>query len=292
MKNTATNARKITILGGTGFVGSHLTKRFQQNGDLVKACGREAFESELALVKAIDGAELLINLTGENIGKRWNEAYKQALCDSRLETAQQIKQAIEKCSVKPKAIFAASAIGIYPQTACDNPLDESCTEIGEGFLGELGAAWEQASLALEPTPTIMRFGVVLGADGGALQKMLPPFKLGLGGPVAGGEQCFSWVHVDDLTRAIVFLADNEPEHEVYNICAPTPLTNAAFGKKLADTLGRPFWLPLPEWQLKLMFGEGAQVLTHSSAVVSKNLSAEGFEFEFKAAQSALQNLLA
>ncbi len=281
----------VTILGGTGFIGRHLQARFQQQDYTVKAYGRKAFATETSLINAINGCDLLVILVGENIGNRWSAAYKKALFQSRIETNRKIQSALQQCSSAPKKILSASAIGIYPQNDCDHPLDEGCEAVGDGFLGQLGHAWETASLQLKPTPVIMRFGVVLGADGGALQKMLPAFKWGLGGPVAGGEQCFSWIHIDDLTRAILFLANHQLAEGVYNLCSPDFLSNKAFGKALADVLQRPFWLPLPEWQLKLMFGEGAQVLTHSSAILPTRLCEIGFEFDYAQIYPALTDLL-
>lgn len=283
--------KTVTILGGTGFIGRHLKQRLEENGYIVKAYGRYAFSTLNILTNFIDGSGLLIILVGENIGNRWNAEYKQALFDSRIQTTEMIAEALENCSQPPEKILSASAIGIYPENSLDNTLDESCEEVGAGFLGQLGHAWEQASKQLQPEPVIMRFGVVLGADGGALAKMLPPFKLGLGGPVAGGQQCFSWVHIDDLTRAIQFLAENDEASGVYNVCSPSPLSNSDFGATLAKVLKRPFWLPLPEWQLKLMFGEGAQVLTHSSAIIPGRLTEAGFKFDYPDAESALDNLL-
>lgn len=288
---TIANKKTVTILGGTGFVGRHLSERLEQNGYQVKTYGRSAFATSQNLINAIDHADYLIVLTGENISQRWSDAYKQALFDSRVKTNQQIQEAIQACQQAPQKILSASAIGIYPETQCDKPVDESCQEVGDNFLGELGQAWEESSRALEPTPIVMRFGVVLGKEGGALAKMLPAFKLGLGGPVAGGQQCFTWVHIDDLTRAIEFLMQQGEAGEVYNICAPQPLSNKEFGATLAKTLNRPFWLPLPEWQLKLMFGEGAQVLTHSSAVIPTKIQQAGFEFSYPSASAALAQIL-
>lgn len=282
---------KISILGGTGFVGRHLCKQLEKNNNQVKVFGRSAFASQQNLIKAINGCEVLVVLVGENIGQRWSEAYKKALYDSRIVSNQKIHQAIELCEQPPQKILSASAIGIYPENNCEQPLDEACEEVGEGFLGQLGKAWEESSKMLTPQPVIMRFGVVLGADGGALEKMLLPFKLGLGGPVAGGKQCFTWIHVEDLVRAIEYSIDNAQAGESYNLCAPNPLSNTEFGKTLAKTLKRPFLLPLPEWQLKLMFGEGAQVLTHSSAILPSKLQKLGFEFKYPTAHDALNEIL-
>jgi uncharacterized protein (TIGR01777 family) len=282
---------KIIILGGTGFIGSYLTSQFSKQGHHVEAFGRDAFDNNFNLTACLENSDLLIMLAGENVGQRWNKAYKKALIESRTLTNQALQKALSKCNNPPKRIFSASAIGIYPQNSCDHPIDESCTEVGQSFLAQIGQQWEQASSQLSPTPVILRFGVVLGNGGGALQKMLLPFKLGMGGPVAGGQQCFSWVHIHDLYRALGFLIEHPEIQGTLNLTAPNPVSNFEFGQALATQLHRPFWLPLPEFQLKLMFGEGAQVLTHSSAVIPKRLMDSGFEFEFPQIDLALNNLI-
>lgn len=281
----------VVILGGTGFVGSHLVIRFTKLGLAVKAFGREAFESEAYLQSLINGCDVLIMLAGANVGQRWTKAHKQALWDSRLKTNQMLQGALQACDQPPKRIISASAIGIYPESDCEHPLDESCQETGSGILGQLGADWEVASRSLQPAPLIFRFGVVLGADGGALAKMLPAFKLGLGGPVAGGRQCFSWVHICDLVNAFEFTLSHPEMSGVYNLTSPNPLSNRAFGQALAAVLHRPFGLPLPYWQLKLMFGEGAQVLTLSSAVIPTRLQQAGFCFKYPDVKTALKNII-
>ena len=167
-------------------------------------------------------------------------------------------------------------LAYYPQSDCQHPYDEYAdpTPNGQHFLSDLSIAWEAASQTLVTNPEdliIFRFGVVLSTKGGALAKMLPAFKFGLGGPVAGGQQCFSWIHIEDLARGFLFAIDTPEMHGVYNLTSPQPLTQEAFGKTLANTLHRPFLIPLPAWQLKLMFGKGAQVLTHSSAVLPTKL---------------------
>ena len=285
----------IVILGGTGFVGSYLRPFLTERGHQVSVFGRAAFADSFDLAGHLENQDLVISLSGENVGNRWSEAYKQALIDSRVLTSEKLKTAIEACSNPPTRIFAASAIGIYPENECSNPIDESfdpfSVQDDRNFLATLGQAWEQANSKLTPQPVTLRFGVVLGKDGGALAKMLPPFKLGLGGPVAGGKQCFSWVHIHDLARAIEHLMDHPELTGAFNVTAPSPLSNRDFGQVLATELKRPFLIPLPLWQLKLMFGEGAQVLTYSSAILPKRLLDNGFVFKFSSARAALQDIL-
>jgi len=282
----------ICILGGTGLVGQALKQQLSKQHK-VKTYGRSAFDSEDTLLQSIRGAQLIIFLSGANIGQRWNKTYKQELWDSRVKTAKMLSTAIKKLETPPQRVFSASAIGFYPENHCDQPLDENDTQPGTGFLADLSLAWEDAAKTFCPSDklVITRFGVVLDKSQGALAKMLPAFKLGLGGPVAGGNQCFSWVHIDDLVNAFEFLIANRKLQGVFNITSPNPLTQHNFAKALANTLNRPCFLPLPLWQLKLMFGEGAQVLTHSSAVVPTRLQEHGFQFLHPNATEALQNLL-
>lgn len=282
---------KIVILGGTGFVGSALAQALQQDGYQVAAYGRDIFQHPQQLSQAIENLDLLIHMSGANIGQRWSKSYKQEIWSSRIDTTAQLQQVLDQCTHPPKRILATSAIGIYPQNSCDAPVDETCQASDASFLGQLGKAWEQANLKLSPTPTLLRFGVVLGHQGGALQKMLPAFKMGLGGPVAGGQQCFSWVHISDLIQAYRFLIKHPQEQGIFNITSPYPVSQRTFGQQLAKQLHRPFWLPLPAWQLKLMFGEGAQVLTHSSAVLPNKLLQAGFKYEFARLEDALADIV-
>lgn len=283
---------KICILGGTGLVGQALKSKLNVQHN-VTTVGRSAFNNEQELIAIIKDAQIIIQLSGANIGQRWSKGYKQQIWDSRVETTEMLASAIAKLDHPPKRVFCASAIGFYPENNCDTPVDETCTTPGDNFLAELSVAWEQSASKLAPKENLVitRFGVVLDKQQGALAKMLPAFKFGLGGPVAGGEQCFSWVHIDDLVNAYVFLINNPEWNGTFNITAPLPLAQKTFAKTLAKTLKRPCFVPLPLWQLKLIFGEGAQVLTHSSAVLPTKLQHKGFEFQYPDASSALKNLL-
>lgn len=280
----------IVILGGTGLVGSALQQRLSQKHH-VSVCGRSVFESLETLTSHIQGRDLVIQLAGANIGKRWSKAYKQELFDSRINTTELLAQAIQTLENKPR-VFCASAVGIYPQSNdCSAPWDETCTTPGHDFLAELGQAWEKASLSIVPQPVIFRFGVVLSPKGGALKEMLPAFQFGMGGPIGNGEQCFSWIHIDDLVNAFEWAIEQNDLHGIYNLTSPNPLKQKVFAKALGKALKRPAFMPLPEFMLKLMFGEGAEVLTSSLAVKPTRLKEAGFEFQFKTAAEALNNLL-
>lgn len=282
---------KIVILGGTGLVGTHLKTQLSKIHD-VQVFGRDAFQSKTHLTHILQGSDIIIQLAGANIGQRWNDEYKQTLWSSRIDTTRLLASAVAELPQAPKQILCASAIGFYPENDCTHPLDENHTEAGPHFLAQLSQAWEAEARKMETFAplTIMRFGVVLAEQGGALQKMLLPFKLGLGGPVAGGQQCFSWISLHDLGRAIEFVIQRELTG-ILNLTAPNPLTQKAFAQTLAQVLHRPCVIPLPLWQLKLMFGEGAQVLTLSSAILPTRLLGAGFEFQHTDALGALTAIL-
>lgn len=282
---------KLLILGGTGFVGTALKGHFERQNDQVVVLGRKAFDADFDLPAALNEVDVLIMLAGENVGKRWTKKHKQAMWDSRIENNKKLALALKACESPPTKILAASAIGIYPESHQEKVWsDIEPLQVGSGFLAELGQAWETKLNELSPTPTIFRFGVVLGKGGGALQKMLLPFQLGLGGPVAGGKQLFTWVHIEDLCRAFSYAIAHDLKG-VYNLTAPEVVSNRVFGQTLAKQLHRPFFLPLPAWQLKLIFGEGAQVLMSSLNIRSDKLPHAGFEFEFPTVEKALADIL-
>ena len=281
----------ICILGGTGLIGKAIQAQLGSKYS-INTYGRTAFATLDKLQSIIDNQDVIIQLSGANIAQRWSSRVKQDLWDSRIGTTQLLAQAVAKLEQKPQRVIVASAIGYYPQTDCQHPLDETHQTPGTGFLAELAHEWEQQAqqiLSAEET-VITRFGVVLDKQQGALGKMLPAFKLGLGGPVAGGKQCFSWIHIQDLVNAIDFILQHPEIKGAINVTAPSPLSQKEFAQTLADTLNRPAFMPLPEWQLKLMFGEGAQVLTHSSCIIPSRLKQLGFQFQYPNAKIALKAL--
>ncbi len=196
---------RIVILGGTGLVGSYLKPQLERHGHNVKAYGREAFDPGFDLAAELNGLDCLIQLSGANIGQRWTAAHQKRIWTSRVDLNHHLAEVLRSLDEPPKRVIAASAIGFYPESDCDHPLDESHTDAGQNAFGDLVQAWEKATqkLAAPERLVTFRFGVVLTANGGALGKMLPAFKLGLGGPIAGGQQCFSWVHIDDLTQGFL-----------------------------------------------------------------------------------------
>jgi uncharacterized protein (TIGR01777 family) len=280
---------KILILGGTGLIGGALERHLSADHE-VECVGRSAFASQDVLNKLVQDKDLIIKLSGANIVKRWNAAYKQEIWDSRIETSKQLKIALDFLTNKPR-IFCASAVGFYPESLCEQPFNEDCKYPGTGFLSYLVVAWEKSSESLAKEVLIFRFGVVLSVKGGALSQMLLPFKLGFGGPVAGGKQCFSWIHVGDLVKAFSYAIEHPEMQGVFNLTSPNPVTQAQFGKTLASLLHRPFLLPLFKWQIKLLFGEGSQVLTQGASVVPKKLLKLGFQFDYAESRLALKDII-
>ena len=280
---------KILILGGTGLIGGALERHLSTDHE-VECVGRSAFVSQDILNKLVQDRDLIIKLSGANIVKRWNSIYKQEIWDSRIVTGKQLKTSLDLLKSKPR-IICASAVGFYPESSCDKPFDESYKHPGTGFLSDLVVAWEKHSKNLSKDVLIFRFGVVLSVKGGALIQMLLPFKLGFGGPVAGGKQCFSWIHVDDLLKAFSYAIEHPDLQGVFNLTSPNPVTQGQFGKTLASLLHRPFLLPLFKWQIKLLFGEGSQVLTQGVSVIPTKLLQLGFKFDYAEVTSALKDVI-
>ncbi len=282
----------IVILGGTGLVGKALAASLSQQGHQVTTHGRQVFQEDARISNALQGQEIVIQLSGANIAQRWTAAYKQEIWDSRVNTTQRLVKALNQLETPPKHFLCASAIGYYAQTDCTQSWDETGPH-GEGFLAELSLAWEAEAQACQVCPTLItRFGVVLSRQGGALKEMWRPFQLGLGGPIGDGQQCFSWIHLSDLERVFAWILEQPtPLTGVVNVTAPQTLSQKAFGRRLSHHLHRPFGLPTPVWLLGLIFGEGAQVLTHSASVVPKRLLESGFEFRYPTADCALEALV-
>ena len=270
---------KVAITGASGFVGTHLQKAFSDNVHIHRDDTKEQ------ILQKLDGVDLVINLAGAPIIKRWSEAYKKVLISSRVETTKTLVSAINESDVK--YFISTSAIGAYP----DNEVcDESFDGYAADFLGNLTKEWEQcANECMKPT-AIIRFGIVLGPDGGALAQMLPSFKLGIAGTIGNGKMMMSWIDIDDLVSIYQFLMEKKLTG-VFNATAPSPVTNHKFTKTLGKVLHRPTLIPLPEFVLKIIYGEAATVLTGSKEVYPKNLIESGFSFKYPTIKESLEHLL-
>jgi len=265
---------KVAITGASGFVASHLKEQFQ---DFVEIKRDDSEDEILAKLKDID---VVFNLAGAPIIKRWSESYKKVLLSSRIETTKKLVRAVNASEVKH--FISASAVGAYPD---DGLYDESYTEYADDFLGSVIKEWEaEANKCSKPT-TIVRFGIILGKDGGALAQMLTPFKMGVGGIIGDGKMVMSWIAIDDLVDMYAYIVKYKLTG-VFNATAPNPVTNYEFTKALGKALHRFTIFPIPIFVLKIIFGEGASVLTGSKKIYPKAITDAGFEFKCKTIEKA------
>ncbi|KLE08583.1 epimerase [Aliarcobacter butzleri L355] len=280
--------KTIAISGANGFVGTSLTNFFSSFRYKIVPLSRDILNNKSKLEEVLNSTDIVINLAGANIINRWSESYKKLLYSSRIDTTSKIVNAISSISNKPKLLISTSAVGIYDNKSI---YDENGS-FSNDFLSNLCQNWEKEALKAKSEATkvaIFRFGIVMGKDGGALQKMITPFKFGLGGTIGSGKQAFSFIHINDLLNAYKFVIENDYDG-VFNLTAPTPTTNKGLTLALGKTLKRPTILPVPEFVLKLIFSEGARVLTDGQSAIPKKLLDLGFEFKFKTIEETIENL--
>lgn len=292
----------VLLTGGTGFIGHALCMHLLQAGHTLSVLTRDPLHARtrvpaaarvLATLDEARDVEAVVNLAGEPLmAGRWNAARKAEFRRSRLGTTQALIVWMARQSVRPRVLVSGSAIGYYGPRD-DEALDESAAP-GDDFAAQLCRDWETEAMqaeGLDVRTCRVRTGIVLGADGGALAKMLPPFRLGAGGPMGDGRQWMSWIHRDDLVRMIAWLLDSDRAGGAYNGTAPVPVTNRDFARTLGKALHRPAVLPTPAFVLKAGFGEMAQLLLTGQRVLPAHALAEGFAFRFPALTAALDDLL-
>jgi hypothetical protein len=239
----------------------------------------------------LSGCELVINLAGAPINRRWTPAYKKEIRSSRIDTTRALVSAMARLEERPGTLISASGIGAFDSA---RRYSEADLPNATDFLGQLSLDWEAAAQeaeALGVRVIIMRFAVVLGRDGGMMKQVLPPFRFGLGGPIGNGRQHFSWVHIDDLVAAILHASDKLQMSGVYHVSAPNPVSNRDFARALGKAVRRPAVLPMPTPMLKLAFGEGADVMTSGQCVVSERLPESGFKFRYPRIDQALSEIV-
>lgn len=276
----------VAITGASGFLGTHLAAA------LVKAGHNPVRLLRNPTPESLNTAEAVIHLAGEPVAQRWTSAAKQRIYGSRVEGTRNLVDAISKNAHRPAVLVCASAIGIYGSRG-DEILKENSPP-GADFLARVVVEWEDAAQSAESLGirvVNLRFGVVLG-NGGALAKMLPPFKLGVGGRLGSGRQWTSWIHIQDAVNLILFAMANGQLSSAVNATAPDPVTNAEFTRELARTLHRPAIFPAPEFALRLIFGEMAGVLLASQRVLPAAAQSAGFQFRYGELAPALANVLA
>lgn len=300
---------KIGIAGATGFVGSRLVEQLQIQGHQIMILTRNPQQASnrfpqaevvgyTPLIsgewqKSISGCDAVVNLAGEAIAeKRWTPAQKQLILESRQIGTQKIVEAIAQAQIKPQVLVNASAIGYYG-TSETAKFDET-SQAGTDFLAEVCSTWETTAAAVTASGTrsvILRLGIVLGAKGGALGKMLAPFSAFVGGPIGSGKQWFSWIHRDDVVKLILMAIEDSQMTGVYNATAPHPATMREFTQTLGVVMNRPSWLPVPDFALEALLGEGAIVVLQGQQVLPTRTLAQGFKFDYPTLQPALAEIL-
>lgn len=293
---------KITLTGATGFIGRHLVAKLLSRGDELTILSRRPREGSNPRYLAWDArsapppealdAGAIIHLTGESVAQRWTAEAKQRIRSSRIDSTRALITALGSAANKPEFLISASAIGIYGDRG-DEVLTEKSPP-GSGFLEDLSVEWEaESQRATEFGIRVLnpRIGIVLGRDGGALPRMLAPFKAGVGGKLGSGQQWMSWIHIDDVIGLLLFALDRRDLHGPMNATAPSPARNRDFTEQLAAVLKRPAFFTVPAFALKLMMGEMGEVVVASERVIPEVARAAGYAFRYPELRAALEALL-
>ena len=296
---------RILICGASGLIGKALTKTLEAKGCELLLAGRKepqderetkwTIEDGFAEPKRLEGLDAVIHLAGESVSAlRWTDEKKAAIRSSRVDGTRSVVDALAKLKSRPKVLISGSAVGFYGDRD-DEILTESSTS-GDNFLAKTCREWEAESRRAEDAgirTVLLRTGVVLSKDGGALATMLLPFKLGVGGVIGDGKQWMSWISLDDEIRAIEFVLEHEEVRGAVNLVSPNPVTNQEFTTALGEALYRPTFIPLPEFAVSMLLGEmGDELLLSSTRAVPARLEQLGFEWQFPALKPALEHALA
>jgi uncharacterized protein (TIGR01777 family) len=278
---------KVTVLGASGFVGRALGAALQARGDDVRAV---SLRDPARAAEAASGSDVVVNLAGAPVVGRWTENYKREIAHSRIELPHAFLAALERVDARPNAYVSASAVGYYGMSRSATFTETSPP--GDDFLARVCVAWETEAArasALGMRVAVVRTGLVLGRAGGALTPLLPLFRAGLGGPVASGEQWTSWVHLDDHVG--IFLLAIDGHAGAMNSTAPNPVKNRDFTRALAAAVHRPGIIPAPEFGIKLLFGEGASIVTEGQRVLPEAALAAGYSFRHPEITEACASLV-
>jgi uncharacterized protein (TIGR01777 family) len=275
------------VLGGNGFVARRLVRALQARGDAVSV---SSLRDPQAAAAATAGHDAVVNLAGASVSERWSDAQKKAIADSRIALPHAYLDALAAAGAKPSVYVSASAIGYYGTSATATFTETSPP--GDDFLARVCVGWETEARRAETLGmrvALIRTGLVLGTDGGALAKLLPIFKLGLGGPIGSGTQWYSWIHIDDLVG--IYLLALDGASGPLNGTAPAPVTNRAFTDALGAALHRPAFLPVPAFAISAILGEGAVVVVEGQRVLPEATHERGYTFVYPTLAGALAALV-
>lgn len=293
---------RIFVTGGTGLIGSALLKYWREQHQVtvltrqpvtrLQQNGAVTYVNKLQDVD-FNQFDAVVNLAGEPIAdKRWTDKQKQRICHSRWQLTEQLSECIQTATTPPACLISGSAVGYYGRQGAEFITEEHSAFYPE-FSHDICARWENLALRAGSEKTrvcLLRTGIVLSDDGGALAKMLPAFKFGLGGPIGNGQQYMSWIHIDDIVKLIDFLLHSPTLQGPFNAVAPTPVTNKQFSQALAERLNRPAKLTMPAFMLRLLFGEMADILLYGQRVVPQQAIDAGFTFQYPKLPAALADL--
>ncbi|MGE3181265.1 MAG: TIGR01777 family oxidoreductase [Phycisphaerae bacterium] len=304
-RSATATPKAVAITGSTGLVGTALKRKLRADGFAVRGISRSAKPDDSSTIlwkprekvieaDKLEGVDAVVHLAGESIAEgRWTDEKKERIRVSRVLGTTFLCEALANLRQKPRVLVSASAVGYYGDRGVE-ALDESSAP-GKGFLADVAQQWEDATKAAKEAGirvVILRFGVVLSPDGGALAKLLPIFKAGGGGVVGNGKQYMSWVGLHDLVRVIEFAIENDSVSGVLNAVSPNPVPNREFVKTLADVLNRPAIFPAPAFAIKLAFGEmGKETILASTRVLPRELEKAGFSFSYPNLEPALRHEL-
>lgn len=281
---------KIAITGASGFIGKKLCDFFQRDNHTPVALSRSILASPEGLISTLEGTDVVINLAGASISKRWTSKYKQEIMDSRVLTTRRLVTALNQMAAPPSLCISVSAVGIYPDSGVHG---ESSPMRGTGFLTHVCESWEQEARMLKPgiRLVITRFGVVLGKEGGAAPLMLAPFRFFVGSIICNGRQGLPWIHIDDLVNAMQWLIDHKQVTGVVNFVSPQLTNNEQFSKTAAKVMHRPCWFRIPTFVFQIILGEGHTMVTSGQQVVPDVLIHGGFKFRYPKLEDAIRSII-
>jgi uncharacterized protein (TIGR01777 family) len=292
--------KHVLISGGTGLIGRELVKKLQSQFKIT-VISRDPSRAQRLLGNDIDALTIdditnvndycaIINLAGEPIAdKRWTDHQKEVICDSRWDITTRLVDLINVADDKPEVFISGSAIGVYGRQG-DTPINEDFSDYHDEFSSQVCVKWESIAMGANTRVCIARTGIVLDANGGALAKMIMPFRLGLGGPISDGTQFMSWIHIEDMVKALAFMLTNNKCTGPYNLSSPNPNTNAFFSIKLAKRLDRPCMFRVPKIVIKTLMGESSDLVLYGQKVLPERLMAAGFNFSYPTLEEALNAL--